>query len=282
MTAPVVAPTGDGVTVAVHDLGGTGPPLVMAHAAGFHGQVLAALARHLAGEFWCVSFDGRGHGDTPLPPGMALDWYGMAADVLAVVDALGLERPYGFGHSSGATLVLMAELARPGTFSAIYCFEPVIVAADPPLGRDTHSWLGNQARRRRRRFGSRDEARRHYGAKPPFDTLDPQVLQAYVDHGFADGGGGVMLKCDPEVEATVYEMASAHDAYGRLPQLRCPVVVACGSETEGCTPQRARSHAARMPSGAHEVLDGLGHLGPLEDPERVAAAVRAALCGDRA
>lgn len=259
---------------AVHDLGGDGPPLVLAHAAGLHGLVLAPLARHLAGHFHCVAFDARGHGDSPLPAGLPLDWYGLADDVLAVVDGLALDHPYAFGHSSGATAVLMAELARPGTFAAIYCYEPVIVAADPPLGRDDDSVLAARARHRRTAFASREEARRHYASKPPLDSMDPEALQAYVDHGFDDApDGGVRLKCDPEREAQVYETATAHDAFARLPGVGCPVAVACGSDTEGCTPDRGRAHAERMPKGRNEVLPGLGHLGPLQDPDRVAASV---------
>ena len=262
------------VQVTIHDLGGDGPPLVMAHAAGLHGFVLAPLARHLAGDFHCVAFDARGHGDSPLPPGVALDWYGLAADVLAVVDRLSLDRPHGFGHSSGATALLMAEQARPGTFAGIYCYEPVIVAADPPLGRDDDSVLAARARHRHRTFASKDDARRHYASKPPLDAVDPEALQAYVDHGFEDApGGDVRLKCDPEHEAVVYEMATAHDAYARLPEIACPVAVACGSDTEGCSPDRGRAHAERLPAGRHEVLDGLGHLGPLQRPDQVAASV---------
>lgn len=264
----------DGVEVAAHDLGGSGPPLVMAHAAGLHGLVLAPLARHLAGAFHCVSLDGRGHGDSRLPPGQGLDWYGLAADVLAVVDGLELDRPYGFGHSSGGTAVLMAEQARPGTFAAIYCFEPVIVAADPPLGPDDHSWLAARARHRRTTFASRDEARRHYAAKPPMDAMTPDALQAYVDHGFEDTeDGGVRLRCDPEDEAAVYENATAHDAYGRLPEVTCPVAVACGAETEGCTPERAESLVGRLPRGQREVVSGMGHLGPLQRPDAVASSI---------
>jgi pimeloyl-ACP methyl ester carboxylesterase len=262
------------VQVAIHDLGGEGPALVLAHAAGLHGLVLAPLARRLAGTFRCVAFDARGHGDSPLPPGVALDWYGLAADVLAVVDGLPLDRPYGFGHSSGATAVLMAEEARPGTFAGIYCYEPVIVAADPPLGPDHDSVLAARARHRRRTFASKDDARRHYASKPPLDAMDPEVLQAYVDHGFeAAPGDGVRLKCDPEHEAVVYETATAHDAYARLRQIACPVVVACGSASDGCPPDRGLAHAQRLPAGRHEVLDGLGHLGPLQRPDQVAASV---------
>jgi pimeloyl-ACP methyl ester carboxylesterase len=89
-----------GVAVAVHDLGGGGDPLVTAHAAGFHGLVFSPLARGLAAGFRCVTFDGRGHGDTALPRGVDPDWYGLAADLLAVVEGLGLDRPLAFGHSS--------------------------------------------------------------------------------------------------------------------------------------------------------------------------------------
>jgi pimeloyl-ACP methyl ester carboxylesterase len=259
--------------IAVHRLGGEGPALVMAHAAGLHGLVLGPLARHLAGAFRCVAFDARGHGDSRLPAGAGLDWYGLADDVLAVVDRLGLDRPYGFGHSSGATAVLMAEQARPGTFAGVYCYEPVIVAADPPLGRDDDSVLAARARHRRRTFPSREEAYRHYASKPPLDGVDPEALRAYVDHGFDDAGGEVRLKCDPEHEALVYEMATAHDAYARLPEIGCPVAVVCGADTDGCPPDRGRAHAERLPHGCHEVLDGLGHLGPLERPDVVAASV---------
>ncbi|MDQ3680793.1 MAG: alpha/beta hydrolase [Actinomycetota bacterium] len=271
----VFVTTSDGVEIATHELGDRGAPLVMAHAAGLHGLVFAPLARHLAGDVRCVSFDGRGHGDSPLPPGRDLDWYGLARDVLAVVEGLALERPFGFGHSSGSTVMLMAEQARPGTFAAIYCYEPVIVPSDPPLGRDDGSWLAAQARRRRTTFSSREEARRHYSSKPPWDALDPEALRAYVDHGFEDAGdAGMRLKCRPEDEATVYEMATAHDAYARLPEVMCPVTVACGALTEACPPARAGSHAHRLPGGRSEVLAEVGHLGPLEQPERVATSIR--------
>ena len=276
MASPVeFVRTSDGVDIATHDLGGDGASLLMLHAAGLHGLVFAPLAQHLAAHFHCVSLDGRGHGDSPLPPGHGLDWYGLAADVLAVVDGLALDRPYGFGHSSGGTALLMAEQARPGTFAALYCFEPVIVPADPPLGRDEDSWLAARARHRRTTFASREEACRHYAAKRPMDALAPEVLRAYVDHGFDDvEGNGVRLKCDPQHEAAVYETATAHDAYARLPGIACPVAVACGALSEGCTPERGRSHAERLPRGHSEVLDHVGHLGPLERPEQVASSIR--------
>ncbi|MGH9178219.1 MAG: alpha/beta fold hydrolase [Acidimicrobiales bacterium] len=269
----------DGVSVAVHALGGQGPALVMAHAAGFHGMVFAPLAAELAADFRCVAPDGRGHGDTLLG-GRPLDWPGLAADVLAAVDGLGLERPYAFGHSSGGTAVLLAEQARPGTFRAMYCYEPIIIPVDPPLGTDTGNWLAAQARRRRDTFPSADEALRHYSSKPPLDALSPPALRAYVEHGFEDdGAGGVRLKCRPEDEATVYETATGHDSYARLPEVTCPVTVACGGLTPGCDGTRPFASEDRLPAGRSEVVPGVGHFGPLERPDVVATAVRRALLG---
>jgi pimeloyl-ACP methyl ester carboxylesterase len=53
------------------------------------------------------------------------------------------------------------------------------------------------------------------------------------------------------------------------------VLVACGSASEACAPAQARALAARLPQGRCEVLDGLGHLGPLERPAAVAASILA-------
>jgi len=64
----------DGVAVAVHDLGGTGPPIVFAHATGLHGLVWRAVAAHLVDSFTCISFDERGHGDSGLPADPDFDW----------------------------------------------------------------------------------------------------------------------------------------------------------------------------------------------------------------
>ena len=264
----------DGVEVVVHDLGGRGPVLVLAHAAGFHGRVWAPLAAHLTDRFRCVAFDARGHGESGSPLTPAFCWHELALDVLAAVDALGLDQPYGAGHSSGGTALLLAEQHRPGTFAGLYCFEPVVVSADPPLGRDPDNWLAAAARRRRDSFGSCEEAYEHYTSRRPLAGLDPAALHAYVRHGFDSmPGGGVRLKCRPEHEARIYEMATAHDCFGRLGQVRCPVMLAGGGASEACLPGPVQEIAARLPRSSTEELPGLGHLGPLEHPATVAASV---------
>ena len=269
------ATTADSVEVAVHDLGGTGPPLLLAHATSFHGLVWRPLAASLTGSFRCISFDARGHGDSALPPDGDFDWNGLALDALAVVDACGLEAPFGLGHSSGGSALLLAEQARPGTFRALYCFEPVVVPVEPPLGRDPGNWLAAAARRRRQAFDSREAALAHYSSKPALAALARDALEAYVEHGFEDvGDGTVRLRCRPETEAQVHEMASAHDCFSHLPEVSCPVRLACGSASDAIGPAGMEALASRLPQGRTEVLPGLGHLGPLEDPPAVAGSAR--------
>lgn len=267
----------DGVDVAVHDLGGTGDPLLLAHATGFHGLVLAPLARALSGRFHCVAFDERGHGDSGRHPDGSFHWGGFARDALAVVDGLGIERPFGFGHSAGGAALILAELARPGTFRALYCFEPIILgprAARP----DPVNPLSEQALRRREDFPSREFALRHYEARGPLSVFQADALRAYVAHGFASvPGGGVRLKCRAADESLVYAEAVTHDAFARLGELRCPVTVAYGAETDSVGPDHARRLAELIPRGRLEVLESLGHLAPMQDPRSVAESVASML-----
>lgn len=271
--------TADGAVLTVHDWGGEGHPLLLAHACGLHGLVWQPAVEELAKSFRCVAYDHRGHGDSASPPNGDFNWRGLAADVLAIVDGLGLTGIYGLGHSSGASALLLAEQRRPGTFRALYCYEPVLPPFDPPLGPDPGNWLAARVRSRRSAFASREEALRHYATKRPFDTVPLATLQAYVDYGFRDHGGGVVLKCAPETEARVYEMATAHDGYSRLGAVGCPVILAWGERTDAAHPSLIRQQAARLPRAVVEAHAELGHLGPLQDPRRIAEAAARALTG---
>lgn len=269
--------TPDGVGIAVHDLGGSGPiPVLFAHGIGLHGLVWAPLVEELGRKFRCYSFDARAHGNSGRPARGDLDWGGLGTDVLAVVAELGMSRPCAVGHSSGATALLLAEEMQPGTFEKIYCFEPVLVPADPPLGRDPDSWLAAEARGRREVFASRDEAYRHYTSRSSFAAVAPAALQAYVDYGTADvADGSVRLKCQRDDEALFYEMATAHDCFVRLHEVSCPVMLASGGRTGALTADLVASLAARLPSSRTEVLPGVGHLAPMEEPRSVAASITA-------
>ena len=278
MTARLVE-SSDGVTLPVHDLGGSGPPLLLCHATGFHGLVWGPFADLLGGRFRVWSVDFRGHGDASPPPALPVDWRGVGDDVLAVVDDLELDRPFGFGHSMGGAALVLAEAARPGTFRGLALFEPIVFPPEAPPGGGPGD-LVTGARRRRAVFASKDEAFANFASKPPLSVFVPAALRAYVDHGFAERPeGGATLKCRPEVEAAVFEGARMHPGWTRLPAVGCPVTVLTGEQTDSVGGDLARMQAERLPDGRVEVVPEVGHFGPMEDPPRVARAVGDALLG---
>ncbi len=287
---PDSVPSTNGVVVAVHELGGHGEPLLIAHANGFHGRVFAPLAAHLAPRYRSLAPDFRGHGDTVVPNGVTYQWSGFSDDVLAVVDALGLSGCAAVGHSMGGAALLGAEVRRPGTFRALYLYEPIVFPADVAsaaaagaIGAESDpgdSPMAQAAERRREKFGSYTEAIDNYASKPPLAALSPDALRAYVHHGFAaQPDGSVRIKCRGATEAAIYRMARHSAVFERLGGLGCPVTVATGRaddsrpgpETFGPTV------ATTIPHGRLERFDDLGHFGPLEDPARVAASIVAAL-----
>jgi pimeloyl-ACP methyl ester carboxylesterase len=286
----LLAPSSDDVTVAVHDLGGApvdagATPVVLAHATGFCGPVFAPLAGRLHHvHAWAP--DLRGHGASTTPGDHDFAWSGWADDVLATLDVLGLpepdrKRPIGFGHSGGGAALLLAEQRRPGTFAALYLFEPVVM---PP---DAWTRLGGNplaagARLRRSTFPSREAAYENFASKPPMDVFDAAALQGYIDGGFVDQpDGSVRLACRPEDEARMYEMSRHSGAHEVLPSITCPVVVARGriDESSGPSPWAAAT-AAALPHGRLEAFDQLGHFGPMEDPGAIASSLQSIIDGD--
>ena len=268
----------DGVAIAVHDLGGHGPDLLLAHGTGFHGHVWAPVAEHLRSRFRCLALDQRGHGESGRAVEDRFDWHDMAGDVLAVLDAMGLASPRGVGHSSGASLLLLAEEARPGSFSGLYCYEPIVAPVDDPPAAGVVNPMPARARRRREVFPSREAARQHLAQRPAFAGFAPDALRAYVDHGFEElDGGGVRLKCRAEDEARTYEQGLSHTAFRKLGDVRCPVTLAWGEHTDTVGPSQAERLAARLAAVRTVMVPGVGHLGPMEDPGAVAGSLLDAL-----
>jgi pimeloyl-ACP methyl ester carboxylesterase len=274
-TGPRVETT-DGVAIATYDLGGDGPPVLLAHATGFHGRVWLPVAATLRNRYHCWSFDGRGHGDSAPDPHGSYEWDGFGRDALAVVAGLGLSRPRAVGHSAGGAALLLAEEAEPGTFAALYCYEPVVPVSDgAAVEIPTGDLLAAGARRRREVFRSRRDALENYATKRPFNRFDPAVLADYVEWGFHDRPDGtVQLSCRGEDEARMYEAAGRHHGFERLPRVACPVTLASGGDRAhfglGLTTALAERIAAPT---TVEVLTNLGHFGPMERPQEVAASV---------
>ncbi|MCU1490432.1 MAG: alpha/beta hydrolase fold protein [Acidimicrobiaceae bacterium] len=273
MSMPLTGAVPDGVLIAVHDLGGTGPDALVGHATGFPLRTYGALLAELTAELRCGGPDFRGNGGSSWPANGRADWTGLAADLETAREVLRMERPIGIGHSSGATALLLLEASRPGTFRALYCYEPAVL---PPgeAGQRIASERAAGARRRRSSFASRAEARERYQSSP-LASLGDEALDAYLEHAFEERPDrSVGLRFLPEWEARIYEAAPAASAALEPARVRCAVHLVAGSESkqEG---EGARRLAGVLPAASFEEIAGLSHLGPLQAPQKVASSVLA-------
>ncbi|MEM7273858.1 MAG: alpha/beta hydrolase [Actinomycetota bacterium] len=278
-TIPNRIPSTDGVELEIHDLGGTGPLLLLSHATGFCGRVWEPMVATLGAHYRCVAFDFRSHGLSSRPADRPLEWQAMADDVLAVADAISPDRPIpAIGHSMGGTTLALAEVRRPGTVARAWTFEPILFGElDDPTDPEP-SAIAEGARRRRAVFPDRAEVLTRYGSRPPLSVLDPRALAAYVEHGFEDlPDGTVRLRCRPEDEASIFEH---HNSGARtlIGEVTIPFLIAAGGGN-GRPVVGVKETAADFPHLELREYPDLTHFGPLQDPERIAADCLAWLAG---
>ncbi|MEY2420739.1 MAG: hypothetical protein QOI95_806 [Acidimicrobiaceae bacterium] len=263
----------DGVTVAVHDLGGEGEPFLICHATGFHAHAYLPMAERLAKRHHVWGIDFRGHGDTPAPDNRRFDWNGMADDLEAVITELTSSPLAVFGHSMGGAVAVLVEYRTPGTLKSAYLYEPIIIPAsgEMPLGSNPMSEV---ALHRRPTFPSKAEALMRYASRPPLNRLQAGALAAYVDHGFIEeAGGSVRLKCLPEYEAATFA-ATGQATVEIAAKVLTPTTVAVGHVEGDWGPALfAPAVVEAMPHATIQRFERLGHFGPLQDPIAIANAI---------
>ena len=266
----------DQVSVAVHEFGGAGRPLLLSHATGFHAYCYLPIADELADDFTSFGLDYRGHGDTARPGDEVVDWDGYGDDTTAAARAIAPDGGLvGFGHSMGGAGLLMAAHRDPELFAAIVVFEPIVFPPrdpDAPAGDGPSLSLG--ARKRRASFESFEQAIANYASKPPMLAFDPDVLRLYVAHGFRPSPEGVRLKCDPEHEARTFDMSGDHRTWELLAEIHTPVTVLAGRVDEFGPAAIARPVAERLPNAVYVERDDWNHFTPFIEPTAMAAVIR--------
>jgi len=269
MAEPNLVDSADGTKIAWYDFGGTGPNAVLGHATGFCAHVWKPVIDILSQHFHCFAYDLRGHGNSssPGPERANWDWQRYADDLLAVIADIGISKPVSIGHSCGAASALLAEERQSGTFTQMIGFEPVMFQDNPPKGPDEDRDLAIKALKRQTTFSSRNAAYEKFSQKGPFTRLDPEALNAFIEHGFTGHADGTIeLRCSPEDEAAIYVMASAHHGYVDLPNVEIPVTVVHGTESVAFDHLTMTSVAERIPRGRYVPMEGCGHFGALERP----------------
>jgi lipase len=212
----------NGVRLAVFERPGAGPPILFAHATGFHArcwnQIIARIPDRRS-----IAVDMRGHGlsSKPAPP---YEWHTFGEDVAALARALDLRGATGVGHSMGGHSLTLAVSLAPEAFAELILIDPVILPSAAYIG---HRHEPHFARKRRNEWASPDEMFERFKGRPPFSSWDPAVLRDYCDYGLAPAANGYVLACPPEIEASIYEASGLDDAnlYGRLGEIDVPVTV---------------------------------------------------------
>jgi len=269
-----------GVEIAVLDWGGEGDLVLLQHANGFCAATLAPIAKALSLRFRVVSMDLRGHGDsTPVEvtgDPDPYDWGLLSADLRAAVhELLELVRcdrvELAVGHSISGALLLDSARQEPGLFGSLLLCDPVILESEKPGEgefRPRGPDLAMGARKRRDRFATRAEAYAHFRSRALFAKFSPEVLALYVGEGIAaTADGGFALKCRPEVEAAIFSSGALKDLSADMDRVTADVTFLHALRGNFLR-ERYDAVAKGIPNARVESLD-VGHLFPLEEPERV-------------
>lgn len=113
-------------------IGGEGPPLLLLHGFPQTHAMWHAVYPGLSQRFTCVMPDLRGYGRSSCPPSeagnLAYSKRMMAADAMAVMEALGFARFLVVGHDRGARVTYRMALDAPETVAAIAVLDIVPTA----------------------------------------------------------------------------------------------------------------------------------------------------------
>src|SRR5205823_13427623 len=111
--------------LAVWDWPGEDPPLLFAHATGFHGRCWDHIIRDFPGRR-ALAIDARGHGRSSKAEPPCL-WREFGCDLAAIAGHMNLRNAIGIGHSMGGHVIVQAAALRPETYAALLLVDPTIL-----------------------------------------------------------------------------------------------------------------------------------------------------------
>lgn len=135
----------NGIDVHYLRTGGDKPPVVLLHGLMTNGACWTPLAQALEQEYDVVMPDARGHGNSSAPDhGYRYD--DLAADVVSLIDELGLVTPVLLGHSMGGMTAAVVASRNPKRLRGLVLADPTFLT--PQRQREVHeSDVAEQHRR---------------------------------------------------------------------------------------------------------------------------------------
>jgi pimeloyl-ACP methyl ester carboxylesterase len=229
--------------------------LVLLHGYPLDHTIWDEVAPLLQKKFDLILPDLRGFGQSDLVESQ-YTIVDMAADIVALLDELGIENTYIAGHSMGGYVAL--------AFASNYTKRAL------GLGLVSSQALADTPERKAGRYATADEIMRT-GVEPVAESMSPKLtpderVQAFVRRLIAaqrPAGLANALKA----------MAERFDSSGMIPSLKIPVVVVHGAQDELIPVDRAREIKAALAQVYLAELPGTGHMPMMEKSQETAEAL---------
>ncbi|HEX4366641.1 MAG TPA: alpha/beta fold hydrolase [Rhodopila sp.] len=246
-----------GVSVA-YVVTGTGAPLVLIHGAEADHTMFDHFVPLLTGDFACIGYDQRDSGETVNPEAP----YGiedMADDAAGLITALGHRKAHVFGTSLGSIIAQALAVRHPAMVDRL------VLSAAIRIGRS----VGDIAPETAAELGRlrADPARNGMAIARYFYTEDHLAQHPELAQRFAGS------KRTPAQQARRGALIPGAPLLP-LGGITAPTLVLAHAEDRLIPPAHSLGIAAEIPGARTVVLDGLGHVGTIQAPERVAAVVR--------
>ena len=262
------------------------PLLLMTHGIGLCAAVWNPLARDLAKDYYVLSLDLRGHGDSDKAGHYTFD--AMAQDLVGLVQTLNPPQPpYAIGHSAGGMTLMIANSMAPGIVGPTALVDTRVGPALEVYSPEVRAERMNRTRNKRAIWESREAMYAAYRNRRVFRSWTDDAVRDYIYGGtrlLADGRAE--LKCPTDVEAIYYEARHALDPTPYLKNLAGDYLLLLGDT--GNYPDEAARNSAEIQYFLREVqgaqvktLPKGSHFVAMEYPDLVLQEARQFLDGHR-
>jgi 3-oxoadipate enol-lactonase len=246
-------------TVRLHHTveGSSGPAVLLGASLGTTLELWDHLAAGLAREHRVVRFDLRGHGGSPVPEG-PYTVEGLAADVVALADDLGLDRFAYVGLSISGAVGQVLALDHGDRLSSL------VLCCTAPVFGDPATWRDRAADVRRDGLEPLVAPTTARWFTPAFQESSPDRVAWVMD----------MFRATPlEGYAGCCEALAQYDVTERLGDIAVPTRVVAGAEDPGTPPEVGRRIADAVPGADLVIVEGAAHIANVANPEAFDAAV---------
>jgi len=253
----------------LENFGGTGSPLVFAHANGYPPGSYRQFLEPLTAQNRVMACRLRPLWGTDAAP-LRADWKLFAKDLVQTLEQQALGPVWMMGHSLGAVVSMLAALRSPALFRGLILIDPVFLPTRQSLAQRLAPRqalrkmpLVRKTLQRPSQFLDVKSAFDFHRSKRAFAGLSDSVLWDYIHAGTRPIDGGVERAWSPAWEAAVY--SSVPLVWPRIRRLTLPTLGLRGETSDILDEAAMRRWAGLQPTAQLHTLPG-GHLLPLEHP----------------